>query len=85
MLVAVDLSDPSSEGVLVTVALEELIVWNKVVVGLLLLCVSKTVDIFQSGKNIGHKVTHSLEDEKELDQFHRNWTKNWSNKGPNEK
>ena len=46
---------------------------------------SKTVDIFQNGKNIGHKVTHSLEDEKELDQFHRNWTKNWSNKGPNEK
>ena len=46
---------------------------------------SKTVDIFQNGKNIGHKVTHSLEDEKELDQFHQNWTKNWSNKGPNEK
>ena len=46
---------------------------------------SKTVDIFQNGKNIGHKVTHSLEDEKELEQFHRYWTKNWSNQGPNEK
>ena len=46
---------------------------------------SKMMDIFLNGKNIWHKVTHSLEDEKELDQFHRNWTKNWSNKGPNEK
>ena len=46
---------------------------------------SKTVDIFENGKKIGHKVTHSLDDEQELDQFHRNWTKNWSNQGPNEK
>ena len=46
---------------------------------------SKTVDIFQNSKNIRHQVTHSLQDEKELDQFHRNWTRNWSNKGPNEK
>ena len=34
---------------------------------------------------ICHKVTHSLNDEKELEQFHRNWTKNWSNQGPSEK
>ena len=34
---------------------------------------------------IYHKVTHSLNDEKELEQFHRNWTKNWSNQGPSEK
>merc|ERR1712037_989903 len=46
---------------------------------------SKTVDIFEGGNNIYHKVTHSLNDEKELEQFHRNWTKNWSNQGPSEK
>jgi hypothetical protein len=34
---------------------------------------------------IYQKVTHSLNDEKELEQFHRNWTKNWSNQGPSEK
>ena len=36
---------------------------------------SKTVDHFEGGTNIYHKVTHSLNDEKELEQFHRNWTK----------
>ena len=43
---------------------------------------SKTVDIFEDSNNIWHKVTHSLNDEKELEQFHQNWTKNWSNQGP---
>ena len=46
---------------------------------------SKTVDHFEDGTNIYHKVTHSLNDEKELEQFHQNWTKNWSNQGPSEK
>ena len=31
------------------------------------------------------KVTHSLNDGKELEQFHQNWTKNLSNQGPIEK
>ena len=45
MLAAVDFSDTSGVGVVIAVALEELIVSREVVVTLALLWVSKTVDI----------------------------------------
>ena len=39
----------------------------------------KVVDIFEQGKNIIHKESSSLPDEKKLEQFKKIWAQKWSN------